>query len=92
MAEHFDSLVDLCEKSCAKHAARDLFGTKTGGDWSWMTYAQFRDQVDACRAGLAHLGVGRGDKVAIVSDNRPEWAVACYATYGRAARTRRASW
>ena len=85
MAEHFDSLVDLCEKSCAKHAARDLFGTKTGGDWSWMTYAQFKGQVDACRAGLAHLGVGRGDKVAIVSDNRPEWAVACYATYGRAA-------
>ena len=85
MAEHFDSLVDLCEKSCAKHAARDLFGTKMGGDWSWMTYAQFKGQVDACRAGLAHLGVGRGGKVAIVSDNRPEWAVACYATYGRAA-------
>jgi len=85
MAEHFDSLVDLGEKSCAKHAARDLFGTKTGSDWTWTTYAQFKGQVDACRAGLAHLGVGRGDKVAIVSDNRTEWAVACYATYGRAA-------
>jgi long-chain acyl-CoA synthetase len=29
--------------------------------------------------------VGPGDKVAIVADNRPEWAVAAYATYGRAA-------
>src|SRR5207244_8242687 len=71
--------------SGAKHAGRGLFGTKMGGDWNWMTYAQFKGQVDACRAALAHLGVGRGDKVAIVSDNRPEWAVACYATYGRAA-------
>jgi len=37
-----------------------------------MTYAQFKTKVDDCRAGLAQLGVGRGDKVAIVSDNRPE--------------------
>ena len=52
MAEHFDSLVDLWEKSCAKHAARDLFGTKTGSDWSWTTYAEFKGQVDTCRAGF----------------------------------------
>jgi long-chain acyl-CoA synthetase len=31
---------------------------------------------------LAGLGVGRGDKVAIISNNRVEWAVGAYATYG----------
>ena len=38
--------------------------------------------VDAFRGGLASLGVQRGDTVAIVSDNRVEWAVAAYACYG----------
>ena len=76
MAEHFESLVDLWEKSCTKYAGRQLFGTKTGGGWTWITYAQFRDEVDACRAALARLGVGPGDRVGIVSDNRVEWAVA----------------
>jgi long-chain acyl-CoA synthetase len=85
MAERFESLVDLWEKSCTKYAARQLFGTKTAGGWTWITYAQFRDEVDACRAALARLGVGPGDRVGIVADNRVEWAVACYATYGRGA-------
>ena len=38
--------------------------------------------VTAFRGGLASLGVGRGDLVAIIADNRVEGAVACYATYG----------
>src|SRR5262245_23984040 len=85
MAEHFENLVDLWEKSCTKYAPRELFGTKTGDDWGWITYAQFRDQVDRFRAALARIVVGPGDKLVIVSDNRPEWAVACYASYGRGA-------
>ena len=31
--------------------------------------------------GLRDLGVGPGDRVAIISDNRAEWAVGAYATY-----------
>jgi long-chain acyl-CoA synthetase len=38
--------------------------------------------VDAFRAGLGGLGVGSGDRVGIISNNRVEWAVACYATHG----------
>ena len=82
MAEQFLNLVDLYERSCARHASRPLYGTKKDGVWLWTSYAQLRDLVDRFRAGLAGLGVGRGDRVAIVSDNRVEWAVAAYATYG----------
>ncbi len=85
MSEKFVNLVDLFEKSCAAHADRELFGTKKEGRWEWITYAQFKQQVDQFRGGLKSLGVGAGDKVGIVSDNRVEWAVACYATYGLAA-------
>jgi long-chain acyl-CoA synthetase len=82
MPVKFENLVDLCEQSCRTYAERQLFGVKQGAGWTWITYAQFHELVGAFRGGLASLGVGRGDKVAIIADNRVEWAVACYATYG----------
>jgi long-chain acyl-CoA synthetase len=78
----FKSLVELFRKSVEAHGARELFGTKTNGRWSWITYAEFSAMVDKLRGGLASLGVGRGDCVAIVANNRVEWAVAAYACYG----------
>jgi long-chain acyl-CoA synthetase len=52
------------------------------GAWRWTTYAELGALVDAFRGGLASVGVGVGDRVAIVSGNRLEWAVAAYATFG----------
>jgi long-chain acyl-CoA synthetase len=78
----FDNLVELCTRSCREYASRPLFGVKRGADWTWITYGEFGEQVEAFRGGLAALGVGRGDVVGIIADNRVEWAVACYATYG----------
>ena len=75
-------LVQLYRESCRDYADRPLFGTRMDGTWSWMTYRQFGALVDDVRAGLASLGVGRGDRVAIISDNRVEWAAGAYATYG----------
>jgi len=80
--EHFENLVELGARSCARHADRPLFGTHRNQHWEWTTYREFQDLVDHFRGGLAGLGVERGDRVAIVSDNRVEWAVAAYATYG----------
>jgi long-chain acyl-CoA synthetase len=80
--QKFTSIVDLFEKSAAAFGPRDLFGVKRNGTWTWMSYADTKKQVDQARAGLSQLGVGRGDKVAIISNNRPEWAVLAYATYG----------
>lgn len=82
MAEHFDSLVDMQEVSCRLHAGRRLFGTKREGRFEWMTYADFATAVDAARGGLAAHGVGPGDRVAVISNNRVEWAISAYATYG----------
>lgn len=85
MAEQFASLVELLEKSTRKFAHKPLFGTKTGGAWRWITYDQFRKDVDRFRGSLAQLGIGRGDRVAIVANNSVEWAISAYATYGRGA-------
>ena len=60
----------------------ELFGTKKAGHWVWITYAEFGALVENFRGGLASLGVERGDRIAIVSNNRVAWAVAAYAGYG----------
>ena len=49
---------------------------KAFGRWASTTWRAYADQVARVAAGLRALGVGDGDRVAIVSDNRPEWLVA----------------
>jgi acetoacetyl-CoA synthetase len=44
--------------------------------------ADLRDRVDRCRAGLARLGVGRGDRVAAYLPNVPETVIAFLAAAG----------
>ncbi len=84
----FKTLIDIYESSTKKYAKRELFGVKKGGTWKWMTYGEFREQVEAVRGGLAKRGVQKGDRVAVIADNRPEWAIAAYATYGLGAAVR----
>ena len=85
MGKRFSSLVDMQEWACSEHASKKWLGTKRGDHYEWIDYAAFAEQVDHCRAALAHLGVAAGDKVAAISNNRVEWAVGAYATYGRGA-------
>ena len=44
-----------------------------------LTYAEFREEVRRFARGLHALGVRRGDKVAILMGNRPEWLIADFA-------------
>ncbi len=76
------NLAELCERSCRNFADRPYAGTKKDGKWTWITYREFGDLVDDVRGGLASLGVRKGDRVAIIADNRVEWAAAAFATYG----------
>ncbi len=76
------NLVSLLAASVHAHGERPLFGTRGDAGWGWMSYGDFARRVDALRAGLAGLGVAPGDRVAVISRNRVEWAVGCYATAG----------
>ena len=78
----FQTLVDIYHDAIKSFPDSPLFGTKQAGHWTWMTYAEFGKKTDAFRAGLAGLGLKSGDTVAIISNNRPEWAIAAYACFG----------
>ncbi len=82
MTGKFKNLPDLLAQSVAEFPDKPRFGTRSKSGWSWMSYKEFGQAVDDFRAGLASIGVGKGDKVAIISDNSPQWAAAAYATYG----------
>jgi long-chain acyl-CoA synthetase len=82
-----DNLVDMFEESLARHAERPLFGTPDqGGVYSWVSYAEVGERIDNLRAGLAQLGIKAGDAVGIIANNRTEWAVAAFATFGLGGR------
>jgi long-chain acyl-CoA synthetase len=82
MHEDFSDLVSMWERITTRYAERPLFGEKRASGWGWKTYAEVAEQVQAFRAALASLGVGPGDRVALISDNRLEWAVTVHATLG----------
>jgi long-chain acyl-CoA synthetase len=52
---------------------------KRGGRWTPISYRELADRVQDLSLGLRELGVRRGDRVAILSENRPEWAITDYA-------------
>jgi long-chain acyl-CoA synthetase len=49
------------------------------GRWLELPYRGLAEQVQAASVGLRELGLHDGDRVAILSENRPEWAIADYA-------------
>jgi long-chain acyl-CoA synthetase len=79
------SLVDVLDNSLKRYSNLELFGTKIADQWRYVTYAEFGKWVEQMRGGLASLGVEKGDKIGIISNNRVEWAVVAYGTYTRGA-------
>jgi long-chain acyl-CoA synthetase len=59
---------------------KDLLKHKVNNEYTGISYSQFKDQTDLFAFGLASLGIQRSDKVAIISENRPEWVYADMAT------------
>ena len=47
--------------------------------WAALSYQDLLEQVHATSLGLLELGVQRGNRVAILAENRPEWAITDYA-------------
>ena len=82
-----DNLVESFENAFNKFSNNKFLGTKNkSGVYEWVTYRRVGERVNAARAGLAAIGVGKNDAVGIIAGNRVEWVVCAFATYGLAAR------
>jgi len=68
-----DTFPKLLVRNARVHGDRTALREKEFGIWQPFTWRAYHDRVRDFSLGLSALGVGRGDKVAIIGDNRPEW-------------------
>jgi long-chain acyl-CoA synthetase len=80
MSSPSGTLTRLFFDALAKHGRKPAaFRYRTGNGWKDITYPEVEARVRAIAAGLQALGVKAGDRVALLSENRPEWALTDYA-------------
>ncbi|BCJ29264.1 AMP-dependent synthetase/ligase [Actinocatenispora sera] len=72
-------LADSVYATAARSPQLVLFRRRTGTGWTDVTAAEFCTEVREVAAGLVAIGVRPGDRVALMSRNRYEWAVLDYA-------------
>jgi len=55
------------------------YSYKSGGEWREVTFREAVDKAEKIAAGLASLGIAKGDKVGIMAPNGVDWALSDYA-------------
>ena len=66
-------LFDLIPHCLEKFPKTDALAGKENGKWTRYSTADFADYADNFSYGLLALGLQKGDKLGIISNNRPEW-------------------
>lgn len=67
-------LFDLLENYLEKYPNQDAaLAAKRNGEWQKISINEYVEMTNIISYGLLKLGIGSGDKVGLVSGNRPEW-------------------
>ena len=74
--EPFPNLVSMFLTRVAERGDKPFLWARSGSQWQSISYAEAARQVAALAASLKRLGLKSGDRVALVSENRPEWLIA----------------
>jgi long-chain acyl-CoA synthetase len=82
-----DTLPKLLRQNAREHPDDIALREKDLGIWRSWTWSQYLDRVRAFGLGLHGLGVGRGDVVALIGDNRPDWLAGAIAAHSVGALT-----
>src|SRR5438270_13071520 len=74
--EQFENLVSLFLTRAGEKGDKPFLWAKRGGEWRSISWREAARQVAALAASLKRIGLEPGDRVALVSENRPEWLIA----------------
>lgn len=74
--DNWQNLPQVFFEKAAERGDAPLFWAKRYESWQSTSWAQAREEVTALARGLRAAGVARGDRVLLVSENRPEWGIA----------------
>jgi long-chain acyl-CoA synthetase len=82
-----DTLPKLLAHNAAHHGGEVALREKKFGIWRSLTWAEYHARTRAMALGLAALGIGEGDVVGLIGDNRPEWVMGEIAAHAVRARS-----
>ena len=74
--DQFNSIVSLFHHQVKLFQDKPYLWKKIDGKYTSLSWKQVREQVDSIAKGLKNLGILKGDRVVILSENRPEWQIA----------------
>jgi len=74
--DNANNLVELFLQRADQKGAAPFLGRKLGDHWATQNWQEVADQVCLMAQNLRALGLEQGDRVALVSENRPEWCIA----------------
>lgn len=74
--EHFPNLVAMFLARVAERGDAPFLWAKSAGEWKSISYNEAARQVAALSASLLQMGLKPGDRIMLVSENRPEWLIA----------------
>jgi long-chain acyl-CoA synthetase len=73
--EHFENLVAMFFARAKQQGDKPFLWAKHDGAWQPTSWREAADKVARLAAALKRLGINRGDRVMLVSENRPEWLI-----------------
>jgi long-chain acyl-CoA synthetase len=73
------TLADLLPRSAQLYGSAPAIMFKDGGEWVKRSFVEVEETVRKLALGLVDLGVGKGDKVSILANTRPEWTYCDFA-------------
>jgi long-chain acyl-CoA synthetase len=76
-----DTYPKLLRLNAKEHGGEIALREKDLGLWRLFTWNDYQARVQEFALGLVELGLGRGDVIGIIGDNRPDWVAAEIATH-----------
>tara|TARA_B110000263_G_C15309146_1_gene512068 strand:- start:574 stop:2397 length:1824 start_codon:yes stop_codon:yes gene_type:complete len=74
--DKFNSVVSLFTHQSKSLSENPYLWKKQGNQFTSISWKDTREQVESISRGLLNLGILKGDRVIILSENRPEWQIA----------------
>ena len=74
--DNFNSVVSLFTHQSKSLSENPYLWKKQGDKFTSISWKDTREQVESISNGLLNLGILKGDRVIILSENRPEWQIA----------------
>lgn len=70
---------DIVQLALQNHPLPNALNAKINGVWKPISTQELKERIDKVSNGLIEVGIKRGDRIATITNNRPEWNIVNYA-------------